>query len=200
MKEIVFATGNPTKAKRFSNGLEKEDVKVLSLKDLNLELDVKEDGKTAIENALIKARACYKATNMPSIGMDDTLYLEGVPDDKQPGLFVRRVNGKTLNDEEMIEHYISLVKKYGQEGKLNCKWVYGLAVISGDGVESTYTWEKNDFFMVDKPSTIVNPGYPLDTISKYKTIDKYFTEMTNEDKEKVKVNEDHVVDFIAKHI
>jgi len=102
MKEIVFATGNPTKAKRFSNGLEKEDVKVLSLKDLNLELDVKEDGKTAIENALIKARACYKATNMPSIGMDDTLYLEGVPDDKQPGLFVRRVNGKTLNDEEMI--------------------------------------------------------------------------------------------------
>lgn len=200
MKEIVFATGNPTKAKRFSNGLEKEDVKVLSLKDLNLELDVKEDGKTAIENALIKARACYKATNMPSIGMDDTFYLEGVPDDKQPGLFVRRVNGKTLNDEEMIEHYISLVKKYGQEGKLNCKWVYGLAVISGDGVESTYTWEKNDFYMVDKPSTIVNPGYPLNTISKYKTIDKYFTEMTSEDKEKVKVNEDHVVDFIAKHI
>lgn len=200
MKEIVFATGNPTKAKRFSNGLEKEDVKVLSLKDLNLELDVKEDGKTAIENALIKARACYKATNMPSIGMDDTLYLEGVPDDKQPGLFVRRVNGKTLNDEEMIEHYISLVKKYGQEGKLNCKWVYGLAVISSDGVESTYTWEKNDFYMVDKPSTIVNPGYPLNTISKYKTIDKYFTEMTSEDKEKVKVNEDHVVDFIAKHI
>ena len=200
MKGIVFATGNPTKAKRFSNGLEKEDVKVLSLKDLNLELDVKEDGKTAIENALIKARACYKATNMPSIGMDDTLYLEGVPDDKQPGLFVRRVNGKTLNDDEMIEHYISLVKKYGQEGKLNCKWVYGLAVISGDGVESTYTWEKNDFYMVDKPSTIVNPGYPLNTISKYKTIDKYFTEMTSEDKEKVKVNEDHVVDFIAKHI
>ena len=200
MKEIVFATGNPTKAKRFSNGSEKEDVQVLSLKDLNLELDVKEDGKTAIENALIKARACYKATNMPSIGMDDTLYLEGVPDDKQPGLFVRRVNGKTLNDEEMIEHYISLVKKYGQEGKLNCKWVYGLAVISSDGVESTYTWEKNDFYMVDKPSTIVNPGYPLNTISKYKTIDKYFTEMTSEDKEKVKVNEDHVVDFIAKHI
>lgn len=200
MKEIVFATGNPTKAKRFSNGLEKEDVKILSLKDLNLELDVKEDGKTAIENALIKARTCYKATNMPSIGMDDTLYLEGVPDDKQPGLFVRRVNGKTLNDEEMIEHYISLVKKYGQEGKLNCKWVYGFAVISGDGVESTYTWEKNDFYMVDKPSTIVNPGYPLNTISKYKTIDKYFTEMTSEDNEKVKVNEDHVVDFIAKHI
>lgn len=200
MKEIVFATGNPTKAKRFSNGLEQKNIKVLSLKDLNLELDVKEDGKTAIENALIKARACHKATNMPSIGMDDTLYLENVPDDKQPGLFVRRVNGKTLNDDEMIEHYISLVKEYGKEGKLNCKWVYGLAVINGDGKEGTYTWEKADFYMVDKPSTIINPGYPLNTISKYKNIDKYFTEMSSEDKEKVKVSEEHVVNFIAEHI
>ena len=200
MKKIVFATGNPSKAKRFSKGLLKHNIEVISLKDLDLTLDVEENGKNAIENALIKARECYKKTKMPSMGMDDTLYLENVPVEAQPGLFVRRVNGKTLNDEEMIEHYISLVKKYGQEGKLNCKWVYGLAVISGDGVESTYTWEKNDFYMVDKPSTIVNPGYPLNTISKYKTIDKYFTEMTSEDKEKVKVNEDHVVDFIAKHI
>ena len=45
--------------------------------------------------------------------MDDTLYLEGVPDELQPGLFLRRVNGKALNDEEMIEYYTSLVKKYG---------------------------------------------------------------------------------------
>ena len=53
-------------------------------------------------NALIKAKECYKITNLPSIGMDDSLYLEGVPDNLQPGLFVRRVNGKTLSDEEML--------------------------------------------------------------------------------------------------
>ncbi len=47
---------------------------------------------------------------MPTIGMDDTLYLEGVPDELQPGLFVRRVNGKALNDEEMIEYYTYLLK------------------------------------------------------------------------------------------
>lgn len=73
MKKIVFATGNPTKAKRFSKGLSEYDIEVLSLKDLNLDLDVEEDGKDAISNALIKARECYKKTNMPTIGMDDTL-------------------------------------------------------------------------------------------------------------------------------
>lgn len=28
MKKIIFATGNPTKAKRFSNGLVKHDIEV----------------------------------------------------------------------------------------------------------------------------------------------------------------------------
>ena len=100
----------------------------------------------------------------------------------------------------MIEHYISLVKEYGVDGKLNCKWIYGLAVIDENGNESTYTWEKADFYMVDTQSEKINPGYPLNSISKYKNLDKYFTEVTEEDKEKLKVNEDHVVEFIKNHI
>ena len=200
MKKIIFATGNPTKAKRFSNGLAKHDIEVISLKDLDLKLDVDESGNNAIENALKKARACFEKTKMPTIGMDDTLYLENVPADKQPGLFVRRVNGKTLNDEEMIEHYLNLVKEYGIDGKLNSKWIYGLAVINENGGESTYTWHKDDFYMVDTKSSIINPGYPLNTISKYKGIDKYFTEVSEEEKEKIRYNEDNVVEFIAKHI
>lgn len=200
MKKIIFATGNPTKAKRFSNGLAKHDIEVISLKDLDLKLDVDESGNNAIENALKKARACFEKTKMPTIGMDDTLYLENVPADKQPGLFVRRVNGKTLNDEEMIEHYLNLVKEYGIDGKLNSKWIYGLAVINENGEESTYTWHKDDFYMVDTKSSIINPGYPLNTISKYKGIDKYFTEVSEEEKEKIRYNEDNVVEFIAKHI
>ncbi len=200
MKKIIFATGNPTKAKRFSNGLAKHDIEVISLKDLDLKLDVDESGNNAIENALKKARACFEKTKMPTIGMDDTLYLENVPADKQPGLFVRRVNGKTLNDEEMIEHYLNLVKEYGIDGKLNSKWIYGLAVINENGEESTYTWHKDDFYMVDTKSSIINPGYPLNTVSKYKGIDKYFTEVSEEEKEKIRYNEDNVVEFIAKHI
>ncbi len=200
MKKILFATGNPTKAKRFSVGLLKNDIEVLSLKDLNVEIDVEENGSSAIENALIKARACYEKTKMPVIGMDDTLYLDGVPEDKQPGMFVRRVNGKVLNDEEMIEHYTNLVKEYGVDGKLFCKWIYGMAVIDEKGKESTYTWCKDNFYMVDTKSEKINPGYPLNSISKYKGLDKYFTEVTDEDLETVKVSEDHVVDFIAKNI
>ncbi len=200
MKKIIFATSNETKSKRFSKGLKELGIEVLSLNDINIKLDVEENGSTAIENALIKARECYKKTNMPSMGMDDTLYMQNVPEDKQPGLFVRRVNGKTLTDEEMIEHYTNLVKEYGKEGRINCKWIYGLAVINEKGEEATYSFSKDNFYMVSSRSDKINPGYPLNSISKYKKLDKYFTDVTLDDMKLIELNEDDVIDFIAKNI
>ena len=200
MKQIIFATTNESKAKRFSKGLKEHGIEVLSLKDIDMKLDVEEDGTTTIENSLIKARECYRLTKKPCMGMDDTLYMEGVPENKQPGLFVRRVNGRSLTDEEAIDYYTNLVKEYGKDGKINCKWVYGLAVINEKGEEATYSWSKDDFYMVDNPSDKINPGYPLNSISKYKKLDKYFTDVTDEDMKLLEVNEDDVVEFIASHI
>ena len=200
MKQIIFATSNESKAKRFSKGLKEHGIEVLSLKDIDIKLDVEENGDSAIENALIKARECYRLTKKPCMGMDDTLYMEGVPEEKQPGLFVRRVNGKSLTDEEALDYYTNLVKEYGKDGKINCKWIYGLAVINENGEEATYTWSKDNFYMVSSKSDKINPGYPLNSISKYKKLDKYFTDVTDEDMKLIKVNEDDVVDFIATHI
>lgn len=199
MKRVLFATGNAAKVKRFKDKLSDKGIELLSLKDLDISLSVEENGTSAIENALIKARACLDLVDMPVMAMDDSLYLEGVPEELQPGLFVRRVNGKSLTDEEMIEHYSNLVKNYGSDGKLIARWVYGMAIIS-DGKEVTYTWSKNDFLLVDKPSKVVNLGYPLNSISKNIKLDKYFSEMTQEDQESVQEQEDDVIEFIAQNI
>ena len=147
MEKVLFATGNPSKVERFSKGLKEEGIEIITLKDIDKEIEIEECGKNAIENALIKARAYSQVVNIPVLAMDDNLYLENVPEEKQPGMYVRRVNGKRLSDEEMIEHYIQLVKKYGANGKLTCRWVYGMAVIN-EGREDTYTWSKEDFYMV----------------------------------------------------
>ena len=169
--KILFATGNATKAKRFSIGLQKNGIEVISLKDIDLDIDVDENGKNAIENALIKARAYAKVTNMPVFAMDDSLYIDNVPEEKQPGMFVRRVNGKRLNDDEMLNHYIGLVKEYGQDGRITCRWIYGLAVINR-GKEYTYTWSKQDFYMVEIPSDKRDKDYPLNSISINKKLNK----------------------------
>lgn len=196
MKQILFATGNKTKARRFSKGLYEKGIEVITLENINDNVDIEENGKDCIENALIKARAYYNKTGMVTFAMDDNLYIENIPDNKQPGMYVRRVNGKRLSDEEMIEYYSNLAKEYGIDGKLTARWVYGMALIK-DGKEHTYTWSKKDFYIVDKPSTIINPGYPLNSISVNKKLNKYFTELTEEDKLEVKEDESHVVEFIA---
>ena len=199
MKQILFATGNPTKAKRFSKNLLEKGIEVITLKDINLELDIEENGKDAVENAIIKAKAYYKETGITTIAMDDNLFLENVPEEKQPGMYVRRVNGKRLNDNEMIDYYSSLVKEYGENGKITARWIYGIALIK-DGKEDTYTWQKNDFYLVDKPSNIINPGYPLNTISVNKKLNKYFTDLTEKDKQTIQEDESDVIDFIVKNM
>lgn len=193
MKKLLFATTNESKLNRFSEELLENDIELVSLKNFNLDLNIEENGKNVIENALLKAKEAYKLTKIPVIGMDDSLLMEGLPESLQPGLFVRRINGKTLTDEEMLNYYIDLVDTYGQNGRLNCKWVYGLALIDEQGQAFTYTWEKDNFYMVNEKSEIINPGYPLNSISKYKANDKFFTEITDAEKESLKIKEDHVM-------
>lgn len=195
MRQILFATGNKAKVDRFKNDLLRNGIEVITLADIDINVDVDENGVNAIENALIKARAYHKETGMTTIAMDDNLYLENVPIEKQPGMYVRRVNGKRLTDDEMIEHYVRLVKKYGKGGKLTAKWIYGMALIK-DGKEFTYTWEKEDFYLVDSPSDKIKEGYPLNSISINKKLNKYFTDMTEEDNLLIQEDESDVVEFI----
>ena len=199
MKKVLFATENESKAKRFRKGLLDNGIEIITINDINEKIEVIENGNNAIENAVIKARAYANAFDLPVFAMDDNLYIEGIPESKQPGMYVRRVNGKRLNDDEMIKYYSNLAHEYGEDGKITCRWVYGIAVIN-NGVESTYTWSKDDFYIVDKPSNKINVGYPLNTISINKKLNKYFTDITEDDRKEIKEDESDVINFLLKNL
>ena len=199
MKKVLFATSNPSKVERFKDKLNQKGIEIITLADIDKKIDVEETGQNGIENALIKARAYEKVVNIPVLAMDDSLFFDGVPDEKQPKTHVRRVNGKRLNDDEMIDHYTKLASQYGKNGKITCRWIYGMAIIN-NGKENTYTWSKEDFYIVDKPSDKRNDGYPLNSISINKKLNKYFTDLTSEDLIKIKEDENDVIDFIISNI
>ncbi len=199
MKKVLFATENESKCGRFKNALSKNNIEIITINDIDKKQDIIENGKDAIENALIKARAYAKVCDIPVFAMDDNLYIDNLPKEKQPGMYVRRVNGKRLTDDEMIEYYSNLAKVYGEKGRLTCRWVYGIAVISNSH-EYTYTWSKDDFYIVDKPSNKINQGYPLNTISINKKLNKYFTDITEDDKKKIKEDESNVIEFLCKYL
>ena len=172
--KVLFATTNPAKIKKYADKLKEKDIEILTIKDLGINLKPEETGKNAIENAYIKAKTYYDKTKIISIGMDNNLYIEGLPEEKQPGTHVRRINGKELNDEEMIEYYSKLVNEYG--GKLTAKWVYGMVIYDGKETNE-YSWSKGHFYFIDKPCEKRNPGYPLDSISIMPECNKYFVDL-----------------------
>ena len=197
--QVLFATTNPAKVKKYRDLLKEKGIELVTIKDLDFKLDIDENGKDAIENAYIKAKTYYDKTKIPTIGMDNNLFIEESPEEKQPGTHVRRINGKELNDDEMITYYTNLVKE--NYGKLTAKWVYGMVICSDNGVNK-FSWSKDHFYFVDKPCEKRNPGYPLDSITIVPEFNKYLAELTEEDKEvyKKKDNIDEVIEFITKSI
>lgn len=195
MKKILFATTNPAKLSNYKEILKTEGIELLTLADLNLNLHVEETGRDALENAYIKAKAYFLATGLPTIGMDNNLFIEGIADDKQPGCYVRRVNGKELTDDEMIDYYTKLVKDNG--GKLLAKWVYGMVLVTDKDLYK-HSWSYENFYLVDTPSEIRNPGYPLDSISVNPINNKYIVELTLEEQKErnIRKSSDGVIEFI----
>ena len=65
-----------------------------------------------------------------------------------------------------------------------------------------YSWNKSNFYLVDKPCQKKNPGYPLDSMSIMPECNKYFVDLTQEDRDKDKknYNEDDVIQFIVNNI
>ncbi len=193
--KVLFATGNPAKVKRYKESLEKNGIELITIKDIGINLNIDENGKDAIENAYIKAKAYYDATGIPTIGMDNNLFIDGIDETLQPGTHVRRVGGRQLSDEEMIIYYTRLVKEHG--GKLQAKWVYGMVVITDKSCDEL-TWSKDKFYFVSTPCSKRNPGYPLDSISIIPKFNKYLVELSDEERNlyKSKENIDGVVNFI----
>lgn len=197
--KVLFATTNPAKVKKYREELKKRGIELLTINDLEINLNVEETGKNALENAYIKAKAYYDETHITTIGMDNNLFIEELSEEEQPGTHVRRINGKTLTDDEMIEYYINLVRTHG--GKLTAKWVYGMVIYNGKE-KKEYTWCKDHFYFIDKPCQKRNPGYPLDSISIIPELNKYFLDLTEEEKKQKKDNktDNEVINFLINNI
>ncbi len=189
--KILCATTSKPKIEFFKNLISDLDVEVVSPKDLNISLSVVEDGKTAQENALIKAMAYHKATGLATIAMDSALYLSeyNESDSIQPGLRVRRPYNTAveLSDDEMIEYYSKLAHSHG--GRLSAYYIDGFAIVDETGTKFTfrdYNYPKNIFYLVDKPHFRREVGNPLDTISVNRINGKYYYDQTEEDIKKNK--------------
>ncbi len=176
---ILYGTTNQAKLDVMKEATKALGIEVIGLNDLNCEIPtVNEDGKTPLENAKIKAEAYYHAFHMPVCSCDSGLYFDGLEEERQPGIYVRRVNGKELNDDEMISYYGALAENHG--GKLIGRYRNAICFILDENhVHSSMDMSlaTEPFVLVSKPHPKRVAGFPLDSLSKDIVSDKYYYDL-----------------------
>ena len=181
--KILYGTTNKGKLQAMMNGLQGLDIELVSLNDVEGELPrIEENGKTPLENAEIKAKAYYESFHMPVFSCDSGLYFDELWEDEQPGVFVRRVNGKELTDQEMTEYYAALAHKHG--GRITGRYRNAIYFI----LDEKHHYSSMDmsiateaFILVDKPHSKRVEGFPLDPLSVDIATGKYYYDIDAKD-------------------
>lgn len=122
--KILAATNNTGKIKEIKEIL--ENYEVVSLKDINLEIEVIEDGKTFKENAIKKASEIYNKTKIPCIADDSGIEIEEY--NGWPGVLTARFLGeeKATNEysrqrnEYILEKMKDLPKEKRKVSHITC--------------------------------------------------------------------------------
>ena len=130
MKEIIFATTNQNKVREVGMMCNNPDLKLLTLKDIGLDVDIVEDGSTFEENAIIKAKTIMKMTGKIALADDSGLevdYLNG-----EPGIYSARYLGE---DTPYSEKNADIIRRLeGVEGSdRSARFVCAMAVAFPDG-------------------------------------------------------------------
>ena len=181
--KILYGTTNQGKLQAMKKSVEGMDIEIIGLRDLDYDLPaIVENGKTPLENAEIKARTYYEAFHMPVFSCDSGLYFDELADEEQPGIHVRRVNGKELTDEEMTEYYASLAAKHG--GKITGRYRNAIYFILNENHHYSsmdMSIATEPFILVSKPHEKRVPGFPLDALSVDIETGKYYYDLAVKD-------------------
>lgn len=117
--KLLAATTNRGKIVEIAEILSGLGVTVMTPEEIDLHIDVKEDGATFAENALINARAWSEAAGMPALADDSGLCVDAL--DGRPGVMSARFSGPDATDEKNIELLLrSLQSKTQRTARFVC--------------------------------------------------------------------------------
>ncbi len=145
--DIVIATKNRGKIKEIRDALNRIDIKVLSLDEIGLHIEIEEDGGTYSENAVKKAVEVAKRTGKTALSDDSGLEIDAL--DGRPGINSSRFAGDNADDRERNLKVLEMMKDVPPEKRgARFKCVIAIATPTfpptfnkGGGMRGLYTCE-----------------------------------------------------------
>ncbi|MDO4295924.1 MAG: non-canonical purine NTP pyrophosphatase [bacterium] len=198
---LLYGTENPSKLEMMRSRLASLPIHLIGLQELRakgMEIPtVEESGNNPLENAKLKAKAYYEAFHMPVFSCDSGLYFDNLPQELQPGVYVRRIGGQARTDEEMIAYYSGLAKTYGD---LTARYKNAICLILDEQhiYESMEpSMESEAFIITAVPHKMRKEGFPLDSLSIEIKSGKYYYDLPETALEQVAV-QDGLLEFFQK--
>lgn len=174
MKEIVIASGNKGKIEEAQEIL--KDYKIVSLKEIGIDIDVEEDKDTFEENAKKKAEVIAKALNGKMCIADDSgieiEYLDGFP-----GVYTKRWHNGTDR-----ERNLALIEKLKGVPKEKRKIFFTTAIALSNGERTICEIGKIEGYVTEEPRG--TNGFGFDEIFELEN-GKTLAEISSEEKNKI---------------
>jgi XTP/dITP diphosphohydrolase len=161
---ILLATHNPWKIQLFTPVFRAHAFEVLTLADLPSSAALPpENGATAIENAVAKARHYHSAAYPWVFGTDAGLEIDALGG--EPGVQARRWTGvfpEDVDDQTWLDYLFNRLK-HVPTGKRTAAFVTGWALLDPEG--GTFTREvRAPFEIASEPIRPISPGSPITAV------------------------------------
>ncbi len=108
MEKLLFFSNNNYKIKEIKKIFREHNLKILSLTDLNINYEPKENGQTFEENAKIKSDYGLKKTGIPCFADDSGICIESL--NWRPGIYSKRFLNNFKNKQDCFDHIINRTK------------------------------------------------------------------------------------------
>lgn len=177
METIILASNNKNKLKEISEKVKEFNFNVISQSQAGYDIEVEETGKTFEENAILKAEAIYKISNMPVIAEDSGLEIDSL--NGEPGVYTGRYAGPNATSQDKIEKVLKLMKDV-EENKRTARFKCVICYIDKKGEKHIFEGSCEGKITYEPCGTA---GFDYDPIFLYDT--RTFAQMSSEEKNKI---------------
>ena len=193
--KAVLASNNEHKLGEIKTMLEGKFDDILTLKDLNIQVEIEENGITFEQNAYIKASEIAKMTGLPAIGDDSGICVNAL--DGEPNIYSARYAGEPCDDKKNNEKLLNKIHALEKDGQVDRTAYFQSVVvlcypdgkyISGSG--RTYG-KIIDEYRGDN-------GFGYDPLFLSDELGKTFGEATMEEKNKISHRSRALADLLSK--
>lgn len=175
--KLAIATNNQHKLQEIRAILGDSFEELLSLKDLDIDVDVEETGSTLEENALIKARAILALSGIATLADDTGLMVDALRG--APGVYSARYAGEEHDD---AKNRALLLKNLDGVKDRSAHFATVIALCYPDGKTLTASGRVNGEILLSERGT---EGFGYDSLFFSTELGKTFAEATQAEKNSV---------------